>query len=110
MDRKVKFDSVMSTKVENKSIVWESHHHAVDSRGKLLFSENQGTTTVELVFSYSIKVSWVHKLAKLMNRFGFPSLTFDEGLQRIKQEIETTCASSERSRLQASLEQGKPEY
>ena len=91
LDKKVKFDSLITENIKNKSLVWESHHYAADSQGILRFSEFQKGTRVDLSFSYAIKLAWVHKLAKLMNRLGFPSLTFDEGLKKIKHEIEVRC-------------------
>lgn len=94
MGRKVEFDSQITKLVEDASIVWRSGHYAVDSQGEITFSDNDGRTRVQLVFSYSIKLRWVHKLAKVMNRLGFPSVTFDEGLKRIKNQIERTYAGS----------------
>jgi uncharacterized membrane protein len=88
MGKKVEFDSQITKLVEDESIVWRSSHYAVDSQGEITFSDNDDETRVQLVFSYSIKLRWVHKLAKAMNRLGFPSVTFDEGLKRIKNKIE----------------------
>jgi uncharacterized membrane protein len=94
LGRKVEFDSQITELIEGQSIVWRSQHYAVDSQGEIKFAGNDGYTRVQLVFSYSIKLHWVHKLANMMNRLGFPSATFDEGLKRIKGQIEITYGTS----------------
>ena len=88
MGKTVEFESQITKLVDNKCIVWHSRHYAVDSQGEITFNDREGETRVQLVFSYTIKLRWVHKLAKVMNRLGFPSVTFDEGLRRIKNKIE----------------------
>ncbi len=94
LGKKVEFDSQITELVEGESIVWRSHHYAVDSQGEIEFADDDGRTQVQLIFSYSIKLHWVHKLAKVMNRLGFPSATFDEGLKKIKNQIERNYAGS----------------
>lgn len=94
LGKKVEFDSQIIELTEGQSIVWRSRHHAVDSQGEIRFIESEGHTRVQLVFSYCIKLRYVHKLAKVMNKLGFPSATFDEGLRRIKYEVETAYAES----------------
>lgn len=94
LGKQVEFDSQITELIEGRSIVWRSRHYAFDSQGKITFIENDGYTRVQVVFSYCIKLHWVHKLAKMMNRLGFPSATFDEGLLRIKNQVETTYAGT----------------
>ena len=91
LDKKVKFDALITESIQNRSLIWESYHYAADSWGLLRFSELQNGTRVDLKFSYAIKLAWVHKFAKLMNHLGFPSRAFDEGLKKIKHEIEGRC-------------------
>jgi uncharacterized membrane protein len=91
LDKKVKFDALITESIQNRSLIWEAYHYAADSRGLLRFSELQNGTRVDLTFSYAIKLAWVRKFAKFMNHFGFPSLAFDEGLKKIKHEIESHC-------------------
>jgi uncharacterized membrane protein len=93
LDKKVKFDAFITEYIQNRSLSWESYHYAADSSGILRFSELHNSTRVDLNFSYAIKLVWVRKFAKLMNRLGFPSLAFDEGLKKIKHEIEGRCRS-----------------
>jgi uncharacterized membrane protein len=88
LNKKVQFDSEIKENIHNYSIVWESHHFAVYSRGDIKFFERGMNTRVDLVFSYAIKEPRIHKLAKIVSRLGFPSLSFDEGLVKIKSEIE----------------------
>jgi uncharacterized membrane protein len=93
LDKKVKFDAFITEYIQNRSLSWESYHYAADSRGLLRFSELHNGTRVDLKFSYAIKLAWVNKFAKLMHRLGFPSLVFDDGLKKIKHEIEDRCRS-----------------
>lgn len=88
LGKKVDFNSQITELIEDKSLIWESRHFAVDSRGDIKFTEHGHGTHVQLVFSYSIKLGWVHRIAKMMHRLGFPSVSFDEGLRKIKKEIE----------------------
>ena len=82
LNKKVEFDSEIKESLQNSSIVWESNHFAANSRGDIKFFRHGKGTRVNLIFSYSIKHPRVHELARLVSRFGFPSITFDEGLRK----------------------------
>lgn len=103
LGKKVDFNSQIIELIEDKSLVWESRHFAVDSRGDVKFSEHRHGTHVQLIFSYSIKLRWVHRLAKMMHRLGFPAMTFDEGLRRIKREIECNQTNVLKSKESSEL-------
>jgi len=104
LGKKVTFDSEITEFIKNNSIVWESHHYAVDSWGDIKFTEYHNGTRVDIMFGYAIKHSWVHRLAKIMNRLGFPSMTFDEGLSKIKDEIESKNCQVHRSSVAVHTE------
>lgn len=88
LNKKVQFDSEIKEDIRNSSIVWESHHFAPRNRGDIKFFERGTDTRVDLVFCYAIKEPRIHKLAKIVSRLGFPSLSYYEGLVKIKSEIE----------------------
>ncbi|MCP4409512.1 MAG: hypothetical protein GY807_17530 [Gammaproteobacteria bacterium] len=97
LGKKVEFKSEIKELVPSESIIWESRHYAVDSGGNIKFTESGRGTRVQLLFSYSIKAHWVHRLAKVMNRLGFPSASFDDGLRKIKRQIERDQSKTQKN-------------
>lgn len=88
LGHKVVFESLITTFEPDKNLTWESTHADGFARGKLrLFEQGEGTR-VELDFEYNLYRHWLQNLARLVSRFGFPSLAFDHGLARIKEKIE----------------------
>ena len=88
LGHKVSFESLITTYEPDKNLVWESNHSGGHARGELRLTEMGGNTGVELDFEYSLHRNWMQNIARLVNRFGFPSIAFDHGLARIKEEIE----------------------
>jgi len=54
----------------------------------LKLTERGETTRVDLDYEYCLRIDWMQNIARLVSHFGFPSLTFDHGLARIKEKIE----------------------
>jgi uncharacterized membrane protein len=92
LGHKVSFESLITTFEPGRTLIWQSDHadgHADDyARGELRLFEQGENTRVELNFEYSLHRNWMQNIARLVNHFGFPSLAFDHGLARIKEEIE----------------------
>ena len=88
LGHKVVFESLITTFEPNKNLVWESSHADAFARGDLRLVEQGESTRVELDFEYNLYPHWMQNIARLVNRFGFPSLAFDHGLARIKEKIE----------------------
>ncbi|NOQ69627.1 MAG: hypothetical protein GQ573_05940 [Gammaproteobacteria bacterium] len=88
LGHKVVFESLITTFEPGKNLVWESSHADGFARGQLrLFGQGENTQ-VELDFEYSLHRHWMQNVARLVSHFGFPSLAFDHGLARIKEQIE----------------------
>lgn len=85
---KVIFESVITVFEPGKNLVWESHHNDSHARGELRLFERGENTWVELDFEYSLRHNWMQNIARLVSNFGFPSIAFDHGLARIKEQIE----------------------
>lgn len=85
---KVSFESLITTFEPNKNLIWESSHKDGHARGELRLTELAENTRLELDFEYNLHREWMQNIARIINRFGFPSLAFDHGLTRIKQQIE----------------------
>ena len=88
LGHKVIFESLITTFEPDKNLIWESHHTDGFARGQLRLTELGENTQVELDFEYSLHRHWMQNIARLVARFGFPSVAFDHGLARIKAEIE----------------------
>ena len=88
LGHKVLFESLITTFEPGKNLVWESRHDDAHARGELRLTALGECTRVELDFEYSLHRNWMQNIARIVNRFGFPSLAFDHGLARIKQQIE----------------------
>jgi len=88
LDNIVSFESLITTFEPDKNLVWESHHADGHARGELKLTEMGETTFVELDFEYNLQRNWMQNIARIVNRFGFPSMAFDHGLVRIKGQIE----------------------
>jgi len=88
MGHKVAFESVITAFEPGRKLVWESTHSDGHARGVLKLTELGEDTLIELDFEYRLQRSWMQNIARLFNRFGFPSLAFDHGLARIKEKIE----------------------
>lgn len=84
----VTFESLITTFEPGKNLVWESRHADGFARGDLRLTEQGEHTRVDLVFEYDLYRGWMQNIARLVSHFGFPSLAFDHGLARIKEEIE----------------------
>lgn len=89
LSHKVTFESLITTFEPGRKLIWESRHADGFARGELRLAESGDSTQVELYFDYTLNHSWMQNIARLVSRFGFPSLAFDHGLSRIKQKIES---------------------
>jgi uncharacterized membrane protein len=85
---KVAFDSIITTFDPVRTLIWESRHRDAYARGELRLFEQGKNTRVVLDFEYTLYRHWMQNIARLVARFGFPSLTFDHGLAHIKEKIE----------------------
>jgi uncharacterized membrane protein len=85
---KVVFESLITTSEPDSKLVWESSHADGHARGELRLTEQGDCTQLELDFEYRLYQNWMQNIARLVNRFSFPSLAFDHGLARIKEKIE----------------------
>ncbi len=88
LGRSVVFDSEVVEWVPDRLMAWETRHTLGHGRGVLTFGELGRATRVDCVFEYALGPLWLRQLGTLMSRLGFPSEAFDEGLRRIKREIE----------------------
>ena len=88
LNHKVTFESCITTFEPGENLIWESRHADGFARGSLRLTESAENTHVELDFEYDLHRHWMHNIARLVSHFGFPSLAFDHGLMRIKEEIE----------------------
>ena len=88
LSHRVTFESLITTFEPGKNLVWESRHADGFARGNLRLIESGGHTRVELDFEYTLFRGWMQSIARLVSHFGFPSLAFDHGLARIKEQIE----------------------
>ena len=88
LSHKVTFESLITTFEPGKNLVWESRHADGFARGDLRLTESGKNTHVELDFEYTLYRGWMRNIARLVSHFGFPSLAFDHGLARIKEQIE----------------------
>ena len=88
LGHKVVFESLITTFEPDKNLVWESSHTDGHARGELRLTALGENTGVELDFEYNLHRSWMQNIARLVSHFGFPSLAFDHGLARIKEQIE----------------------
>jgi len=88
LSHKVTFESLITTFEPGKNLVWESRHAGGFARGELSLTELGENTRVDLDFEYSLNRRWMQNIARLVSHFGFPSLAFDHGLARIKEQIE----------------------
>jgi len=84
----VKFDSFITEYKPGEVLAWESRHPDGYAKGRVVLSEHNGATQVELDYEYLLQVAWMQKIAHIVKRFGFPSVAFDHGLERIKDKIE----------------------
>ena len=88
LGHRVVFESLITTFEPDKKLVWESTHADGFARGELRLTESGENTRVELDFEYTLYRGWMQRIARLVSHFGFPSLAFDLGLARIKEQIE----------------------
>lgn len=88
LNHRVSFESLITTSLPGEKLVWESTHPDGYARGELRLRPSGEYTVIELDFEYSLQRRWMHNIAQIVGRFGFPSLAFDHGLARIRQEIE----------------------
>lgn len=88
LGHKIYFESLITMFEPDKNLIWESSHADGYARGELRLTELGENTWVELDFEYNLHREWMQNIARIVNRFGFPSLTFDHGLTRIKEKIE----------------------
>ena len=88
LSHRVTFESLITTFEPGKNLVWESRHVDGFARGDLRLIESGENTRVELDFEYTLQRGWMQNIARLVSHFGFPSVAFDHGLARIKEEIE----------------------
>ena len=84
----ISFESLITTFEPGKKLVWESNHADGFARGELRLTDSGKSTLVELDFEYHLHRGWMQNIALLVKHFGFPSLAFDHGLARIKEQIE----------------------
>ena len=88
LSHRVTFESLITIFEPGINLVWESRHADGFARGDLRLTESGENTHVELDFEYTLHRGWMRNIAQLVSHFGFPSLAFDHGLARIKEEIE----------------------
>jgi len=88
LGHKITFESLITTFEPDTNLVWESQHNDGHAKGELRLSELGENTLLELDFEYSLHQNWMQNIARLVSHFGFPSLAFDHGLARIKEQIE----------------------
>ena len=88
LGHQVTFESLITTFEPGENLVWESRHADGFARGDLKLVASGENTLVELDFEYTLYRGWMKNVARLVSHFGFPSLAFDHGLVRIKEEIE----------------------
>jgi uncharacterized membrane protein len=86
----VTFESLITAFEPDKNLVWESRHADGHARGELRLAESGEITRVELDYEYTLDRGWMRNTARLVSHFGFPSLAFDHGLTRIKEQIENS--------------------
>lgn len=89
LGHKIYFESLITQFEPDKNLTWESSHADGHARGELRLTELGENTWVELDFEYNLHRGWMQNIARVVNRFGFPSLSFDHGLTRIKEKIES---------------------
>ena len=94
LGHKVIFNSVITKLEPDKVLTWESRHVDGFARGELRLYQENDYTRVVLDFEYSLYRHWMRHLARLVGHFGFPSITFDHGLARIKDKIEADAAKN----------------
>jgi uncharacterized membrane protein len=94
LGHEITFTSTIVELEADKHLVWESVHHNGTARGELTLTEADGRTRVELDFEYSLRHDWMQRVARLLNRHGFPSRAFDHGLERIRRKIEREAEKS----------------
>lgn len=88
LGHKVTLESLITTFEPGNRLIWESRHADGYATGDLRLTEQGETTCVDLVYEYYLHSNWIQNMARLVSRFGFPSLAFDHGLARIKEKIE----------------------
>ena len=88
LGHKVSFESLITTFEPDKNLIWESSHADGHARGELRLTESGENTQIDLKFEYNLHREWMQNIARIVSRFGFPSLAFDNGLARIKEKIE----------------------
>ncbi len=88
LGHKVTFESLITTFEPGSHLIWESSHADGHATGDLKLTERGETTRVDLNYEYCLRIDWMQNIARLVSHFGFPSLTFDHGLARIKEKIE----------------------
>ena len=88
LGHKVTFESLITTFEPGSHLIWESSHADGHATGDLKLTERGETTRVDLDYEYCLRIDWMQNIARLVSHFGFPSLTFDHGLARIKEKIE----------------------
>lgn len=88
LGHRITFKSLITTFEPDSNLAWESCHDDGYARGELRLTEQGEGTRVELDFEYCLHRSWMQNIARLVSRFGFPSLAFDHGLAHIKDMIE----------------------
>lgn len=88
LNHEVIFESLITTFEPGKTLAWESAHSDGKARGEVRLFETGENTGVELDFEYSLYRDWMQSIARVVSHFGFPSLAFDHGLARIKEQIE----------------------
>jgi hypothetical protein len=79
---------VITTFEPNSTIAWESRHNNGFARGEIKLYEQHERTHVILEFEYHLYRPRLQSIARVVSHLGFPSLTFDHGLGRIKEKIE----------------------
>ena len=88
LGHKVTFESLITTFEPGSRLIWESRYADCYATGDLRLTEQGETTCVDLVYKYYLHSNCIQNMARLVSRFGFPSLAFDYGLARIKEKIE----------------------
>ena len=90
--RSISFESLITVFEPGQRLVWESSHANGYAKGDVQLADLGEQTRVELKFEYELHKRWMQNLSRLARHFGFPSVAFDHGLARIKEEIEYDTA------------------
>lgn len=86
---RVLFDSTVVESIPGELLIWDSYHRDGNARGEITFIERNEGTLVQLHYTYHLRNPVLQRIARAVSIYGFPSIAFDKGMQRIKKRIES---------------------